>query len=75
MMIVKHAGGYISRREKRGIRHEVDEQADGSTGNDDDAEGNYEVAEKLVISDDEEEEEEEEEEENDEEDEEEADEM
>jgi hypothetical protein len=75
MLNVKHAGGYISRREKRGIRHEVDEQADRSTGNNDNVEGDYKGAEKLVISNDEVEDEEEEEEKDDEEDEEEDDDM
>jgi hypothetical protein len=57
MMVVKHAEGYISRKEKNNTGFGK-EASTGETADDyDDTEGDYEVAERLVISEDEAEEE------------------
>ncbi len=50
-MVVKHAEGYILQREKGGVAYERCGQADGSTDDGHDGEGDYEVGEAQVISD------------------------
>ncbi len=56
MMVVKHAEGNIARKEKNCARLGTEEEGDGGTDNGHDTEGDYDVAEKQLISDDEEEE-------------------